>query len=260
MDSSRVSRCVRVGVDGVSRWGLVEGDSVLDLPDGPWGGPPPTGESLGKLEDLELLAPAVPTKIICVGRNYVAHAAEHGVEVPKAPLLFSKPPSSVLDPGREIVLPELSNQVEHEGELALVIGTRCRQVAEEDAWRHVLGITCANDVTARDIQRAEKQWTRAKGFDTFCPLGPWIVAGLGESHVADLEVVCRLNGEVRQRGRTSEMVFPPAFLIAYISAVMTLEPGDVILTGTPAGVSPLALGDVVEVEVEGVGLLSNPVT
>jgi len=232
---------------------------VLELPAGPWGSAPPVGGELGRLSDLELLAPTAPTKIIGVGRNYVAHAAEHGVEVPTAPLLFSKPPSSVLDPGREIVLPSLSQQVEHEGELAVVIGTRCRNIAEEEGWHHVLGITCGNDVTARDIQRADSQWTRGKGFDTFSPLGPWVVAGLDEADVSDLEVVCRVNGEVRQRGRTSEMVFSPARLIAHISAVMTLEPGDVILTGTPAGVSPLAPGDVVEVEVEGVGLLSNPV-
>jgi 2-keto-4-pentenoate hydratase/2-oxohepta-3-ene-1,7-dioic acid hydratase in catechol pathway len=217
------------------------------------------GSELGKLDELELLAPTVPTKIIGVGRNYMAHAAEHGVDVPETPLLFSKPPSSVLGPGGAIVLPDLSRQVEHEGELAVVIGSRCRSVSEEDAWRHVLGITCANDVTARDLQRADAQWTRGKGFDTFCPLGPWIVTGLGEHAVADLEVRCLVNGELRQRGRSSQMVFAPAFLIAHISQVMTLEPGDVILTGTPAGVGSLAPGDVVQVEVEGVGSLSNPV-
>jgi len=242
MDSSRVGRCVRVEVDGVARWGRVDGDSVLDLPEGPWGGLLPTGEVLGTLEDLELLAPTVPTKILCVGLNSLAHTAEN--------------PAGSARLGQELLG---HHTLEHEGELGLVIGTRCRKVAEEDVWRHVLGITCANDVTARDIQRAEKQWTRAKGFDTFCPLGPWIVTGLGETDVADLEVMCRVNSEVRQRGRTSEMVFPPAYLIAYLSAVMTLEPGDVILTGTPAGVSPLTAGDVVEVEVEGVGLLSNTV-
>jgi 2-keto-4-pentenoate hydratase/2-oxohepta-3-ene-1,7-dioic acid hydratase in catechol pathway len=239
---------------------VIRDHAVLELPEGPWGASPRVGSQLGSPAELELLAPTVPTKIIGVGRNYVAHAAEHGVDVPEAPLLFTKPPSSVLGPGGEIVLPAVSKQVEHEGELAVVIGARCRSVIEADAWRHVLGITCGNDVTARDIQRGDAQWTRGKGFDTFCPLGPWVVTGLTEADVADLEVLCRVNGEERQRGRSSEMVFSPASLISYISQVMTLEPGDVILTGTPSGVAPLAAGDEVEVEVEGVGTLSNPVT
>jgi 2-keto-4-pentenoate hydratase/2-oxohepta-3-ene-1,7-dioic acid hydratase in catechol pathway len=179
--------------------------------------------------------------------------------VPKEPLLFFKPPSSVIGPGAPIILPPQSERVEHESELAIVIGRRCRDVTEEAAWGHVLGVTCGNDVTARDLQRQDKLWTRAKGFDTFCPLGPWLVAGLDESDVADLRIVCRVNGEVRQRGRTGEMVFSPAALIAYASSVMTLEPGDVIMTGTPAGVGPLLAGDVVEVAVEGIGVLHNPV-
>jgi 2-keto-4-pentenoate hydratase/2-oxohepta-3-ene-1,7-dioic acid hydratase in catechol pathway len=255
-----VNRVVRVRALGQVRWGVVREGAVLELPDGPWGESPRVGSELGSLDELELLAPTAPTKIIGVGRNYVAHAAEHGVDVPEAPLLFMKPPSSVIGPGGEIVVPALSERVEHEGELAVVIGSRCRAVAESKAWGHVLGISCGNDVTARDIQRADSQWTRGKGFDTFCPIGPWVVTGLAEAGAAELEVQCRVNGEVRQRGRTSQMVFPPASLISYISRVMTLEPGDVILTGTPAGVGPLAPGDVVEVEVEGVGTLSNPVT
>jgi 2-keto-4-pentenoate hydratase/2-oxohepta-3-ene-1,7-dioic acid hydratase in catechol pathway len=149
--------------------------------------------------------------------------------------------------------------VDYEAEMAVVIGRRCRDVAPEEAWKYVWGVTCANDVTARDLQRRDGQWTRAKGFDTFCPVGPWVVIGLSEADVADLEVICRVNGEVRQRGRTSEMAFSPADLIAYSSAVMTLEPGDLLLTGTPAGVGPLHPGDVVEVEVEGIGVLRNPV-
>jgi 2-keto-4-pentenoate hydratase/2-oxohepta-3-ene-1,7-dioic acid hydratase in catechol pathway len=171
----------------------------------------------------------------------------------------SRLPSSVIGPGASIVLPPQSQQVEHEAELAVVIKRRCRGVTPEEAWGYVLGITCGNDVTARDLQRRDDQWTRAKGFDTFCPLGPWLVTGLREEDVADLEVVCRVNGEVRQRGRTREMVFSPAHLIAYTASIMTLEPGDVIMTGTPAGVGPLAAGDVVEVEVEGVGVLRNSV-
>ena len=162
-------------------------------------------------------------------------------------------------PGAEIVLPGLSSQVEHEGELAIVIGTQCRKVSEQDAWSHVLGITCGNDVTARDLQRADSQWTRGKGFDTFCPLGPWISIGLGEEEVADLDVSCAVNHEVRQRANTAQMVFSPALLISYITQVMTLEPGDVIMTGTPSGVGPLHSGDIVTVEVEGVGTLTNPV-
>jgi len=197
---------------------------------------------------------------VCIGRNYAAHAAEHKAEVPKEPLIFFKPPSSVIGPGAPIVLTPQSKQVEHESELVLVIGRRCRNVSADEAWNYVLGVTCGNDVTARDLQRQDSQWTRAKGFDTFCPLGPWLITGLSESEVANLEVTCRVNGEVRQRGNTSEMVFSPAQLIAYISAIMTLEPGDAIMTGTPAGVGPLIEGDEVEVEVAGVGILKNPVT
>ena len=149
--------------------------------------------------------------------------------------------------------------MEHEAELAVVIGKRCRNVSADEAWDYVLGVTCGNDVTARDLQRKDGQWTRGKGFDTFCPLGPWLVTGLTETAISDVEVTCRVNGEVRQQGRTSQMVFSPATLIAYASSVMTLEPGDVFLTGTPAGVGLLTPGDVVEVEVEGIGVLSNPV-
>jgi len=217
------------------------------------------GAEVGRLEELTLLAPAQPTKIICVGRNYPAHAAEHDAQVPTEPLLFLKPPSAVIGCGAPIILPPQSERVEHEAELAVVIGRRCRDIRAQDAWAHVLGVTCANDVTARDLQRRDGQWTRGKGFDTFCPLGPWVVAGVTEEEVADLAVVCRVNGALRQAGRTSEMVFSPAALIAYAAAVMTLEPGDLVLTGTPAGVGPLQPGDVVEIEIEGVGTLHNPV-
>ena len=251
-------RIVRVTTEGGPAWGTVEGNEVRRLPDGPFGSLDP-GESIGLLDDLPLLAPAVPSKIVCVGRNYAAHAAEHGADVPSEPLLFLKPPSSVIAAGAEIVVPELSSKVEHECELALVIGRRCRAVAEDCAWEHVLGVTCGNDVTARDLQRADSQWTRGKGFDTFCPLGPWIVTGLGEERVGHLDVSCTVNGELRQRANTSQMVFSPAFLIAYITQVMTLEPGDVVMTGTPSGVGPLTHGDEVTVEVEGVGKLTNPV-
>jgi len=250
---------VRVAVDGSPRWGAVENEWVYSLcgePFGDW----ERGAEIGRLDGLPLLAPTVPSKIVCVGRNYPAHAAEHGGEVPPEPLLFLKPPSSVIGPGAPIVLPPQSERVDHEAELAIVIGRRCRGVTVQEAWDYVLGMTCGNDVTARDLQRRDGQWTRAKGFDTFCPLGPWLVTGLNEMDVADLEVICRVNGELRQRGRTSEMAFSPAQLIAYTAGIMTLEPGDVIMTGTPAGVGPLAAGDVVEIEVESIGLLRNPVT
>ncbi len=248
----------RVTVDGSPRWGVVKSERVYALNGTPfdnW----ECGDEIGRLEDLQLLAPAMPTKIVCVGRNYPAHAAEHGREVPSEPLLFLKPPSSVIGPGALVALPPQSERVEHEAELAVVIGRRCRDVTVQEAWNYVLGVTCGNDVTARDLQRRDGQWTRAKGFDTFCPLGPWIVTGLSETDVADLEVICRVNGELRQCGHTSEMAFSPVQLIAYTAGIMTLEPGDVIMTGTPAGVGPLVAGDVVEVAVRGIGSLHNPV-
>lgn len=252
-------RWIRYATPNGPRWGILEGEEVRELSGDPfsqW----TVGATVGPLKDIPLLAPVTPTKILCVGRNYPAHAAEHGAEVPAEPLLFFKPPSAVIGPDAPIVLPPLSQQVEYEAELAIVIGRRCRNVRPEEAWAYVLGVTGANDVTARDLQRRDGQWTRAKGFDTFCPVGPWLVVGVTEAEIADRAVLCRVNGEVRQRGRTSEMVFPPAALIAYAASVMTLEPGDLILTGTPAGVGPLHPGDVVEVEVEGVGVLRNPVT
>jgi len=200
-----------------------------------------------------------PGKIVCVGRNYVEHAAELGNVVPERPLLFLKPPSAVIDDGEPIVLPPESRRVEHEGEIGVVIGARLRSCSEVDALSAVAGITCVNDVTARDLQKSDGQWTRAKGFDTFCPLGPRVVP-LGElASLDDLEVVCRVNGAERQRGRAADMAFSIPQLLAYISAVMTLEPGDLVATGTPAGVGPLAGGDVVEVEIPGVGVLTNPV-
>lgn len=198
-----------------------------------------------------------PSKIVCVGRNYVDHAKELGNEVPKAPLLFLKAPSAFIADGDPIVIPVQSQQVEHEAELGIVISERCKNLSEnEDVRRYIKGFTCVNDVTARDVQRSDVQFTRGKSFDTFCPIGPHIATDLD---VADIAVVCRVNGEVRQSGRTSQMVFSPEFSIRYISRQMTLMPGDVIATGTPAGVSKLNAGDVCEVEIEGIGVLSNPV-
>ena len=240
-------------------WVIADGEEVRWLPSSPFFGRVTPGEIVGSDVASKPAAPVTPSKIVCVGRNYVAHAAEHGADVPEEPLLFLKPPSAVVGSGSEILLPTLSQQVEHEGELALVIGSRCRNVGEDVAWRQVFGVTCANDVTARDLQRSDAQWTRGKGFDTFCPLGQWIVTDLTELEIGDVGLRCSVNGAIRQEARTSQMVFSPSFLIAYISRVMTLEPGDVILTGTPAGVSPLRPGDEVTVEIDRVGSLTNPV-
>ncbi|MCL4864764.1 MAG: fumarylacetoacetate hydrolase family protein [Gemmatimonadales bacterium] len=196
-----------------------------------------------------------PSKIVCVGRNYLEHARELGNVVPERPLLFLKPPSALVGPGEAIVLPPQSARVEHEAEIAVVLGKRLRNVSAEEAEAAIGGIACANDVTARDLQATDGQWTRAKGFDTFCPLGP-VRAG---ADWRNLEVICRVNGEVRQHGRSADMAFSIPVLLAYISTVMTLEPGDLVLTGTPAGVSQLVEGDTVEVEIPGVGVLQNPV-
>ena len=210
-----------------------------------------------RLAEAQLLPPVTPSKIVCVGRNYREHAAELGNPMPTEPLLFLKAPSAIVGDGDAIELPEVSERVEHEGELGLVIGRRCRRLsADEDPLSYVLGYTCLNDVTARDLQRKDVQFTRGKSFDTFCPVGPFVVTGLDPS---DLSVETRVNGEVRQSGRTSAMAFPVPHLLRYISHAMTLEPGDLIATGTPAGVGPLRVGDTVEVEVEGVGVLRNPV-
>jgi 2-keto-4-pentenoate hydratase/2-oxohepta-3-ene-1,7-dioic acid hydratase in catechol pathway len=199
-----------------------------------------------------------PSKIVCVGRNYLEHAKELGNEVPERPLIFLKPPSSLVADGETIVLPAASERVEHEGEIAVVIGERARNVAAADAMRYVAGYAALNDVTARDLQRSDDQWTRAKGFDTFCPLGR-ITPVAEVPDPSALEVICRVNGEVRQHGRAADMAFPIPALIEYVTAIMTLEPGDVVATGTPAGVGPLRSGDVVEVEIPGVGSIRNPV-
>lgn len=198
-----------------------------------------------------------PSKIVCVGRNYAAHARELGNDVPERPLLFLKPPSSVIGDDEAIVLPPDSARVEHEAEIGVVIGVRARHVSEADALGAVAGIAPLNDVTARDLQRLDVQFTRSKSYDTFCPVGP--VRPLDGGDWRDLEVVGRVNGTERQRGRASQMVFGIPYLIAYISRIMTLEPGDIIATGTPEGVGPLEDGDVVEVEVEGIGTVRNPV-
>ena len=208
------------------------------------------------LAEVKLLAPSEPSKIVCVGRNYVEHAKELGNEVPKVPLIFLKPPSSIISNGETIFLPSQSAQVEHEGELVVVIGRRGRYITAETARKHILGYTIGNDVTARDLQKSDDQWTRAKGFDTFCSFGPWIDT---EFDPADAILSCRVNGQMRQMASTRDIVFNVPTLMAYISSVMTLEPGNLIFTGTPAGVGELKNGDEVVVEIEGLGVLKNPV-
>jgi 2-keto-4-pentenoate hydratase/2-oxohepta-3-ene-1,7-dioic acid hydratase in catechol pathway len=214
-----------------------------------------------RLEDARLLAPVIPrSKVVCIGKNYADHVEEMknvtGGEAPEEPLLFLKPNTSVIGPGEPILRPAISNRVEHEGELAMVIGAVTKDVSEEDALKHVFGFTCANDVTARDLQIKDGQWTRGKGFDTFCPLGPVIET---DPDLSDARVVTRVNGEVRQEGRTSQLIHSLARIVAFASQAFTLLPGDVILTGTPAGVGLLESGDTVEVEIEGIGILRNPV-
>ncbi len=200
-----------------------------------------------------------PSKIICVGRNYPAHAEELGNTVPQQPLLFFKPPSSLVGDGDAIQLPSASQQVEHEGEIGVVMGKALRRADKATTLDAVAGLTCVNDVTARDLQRTDGQWTRAKGFDTFCPMGPRVVPLADLPPLDELEVICRVNGEERQHGYVHQMAFDIPTILAYISEIMTLEPGDLVATGTPSGVGPLHPGDRVEVEVPGVGVLSNPV-
>lgn len=208
------------------------------------------------IEQVRLLPPVQPGKIVCVGRNYAAHAAEHDAEVPAYPLIFLKPPSSIIGPNDTIYLPPQSEQVEHEGELVVVIGRRGRRIQAADAADHIFGYTVGNDVTARDLQRRDGQWTRGKGFDTFCPLGPWIETDFDP---ADALISCHVNGDLKQMASTRDMVFDISRIIAFASSFMTLEPGDIIMTGTPAGVSPLSPGDVVEVTIDGIGNLRNTV-
>jgi 2-keto-4-pentenoate hydratase/2-oxohepta-3-ene-1,7-dioic acid hydratase in catechol pathway len=208
------------------------------------------------LESVKLLAPSQPSKIVCIGRNYTEHAKELGNEVPQVPLIFMKPPSSIINPGDTIILPPLSKQVEHEAELVAVIGKRGRNIPPEQAKDYILGYTIGNDITARDLQKTDGQWTRAKGFDTFCSFGPWIDT---EFDITDALISCKVSGQPRQMASTRDMVFNVGKLVAFISSVMTLEPGDLIFTGTPAGVGPLHDGDVVEVDIDGLGVLSNPV-
>jgi 2-keto-4-pentenoate hydratase/2-oxohepta-3-ene-1,7-dioic acid hydratase in catechol pathway len=248
-------RIVRYRHDGEVEFGVLEGEVVEAITPHPFGPFQYTGNR-ADVGDVKLLAPVLPTKVVGVGRNYADHAQELGNEVPSTPVIFLKPSTAVIGPGDPIVYPNGVDRVDYEGELAVIVGKVGRRLREEDALQGVLGFTCANDVTARTLQATDGQWTRAKGFDTFCPLGPWIETDLDSS---DLAVRTVVNDEQRQSSRTSLLERSVAALLAFISSVMTLLPGDVVLTGTPAGVGPLTVGDRVEVEVEGVGVLANPV-
>jgi 2-keto-4-pentenoate hydratase/2-oxohepta-3-ene-1,7-dioic acid hydratase in catechol pathway len=258
-------RIARFSLDGNVAFGAVEGEEsqpdglVIDIIKGiPFADFELSGTKV-PLSKVRLLPPVLPSKVVAIGRNYAAHAAELGNEVPDAPFAFFKPSTSVVGPGDPVRYPSFSRELHHEAELAVVIGRLCREVPRERAHEVILGYTCANDLTARDVQRAEKQWARAKGFDGSCPLGPWVETGIGLEAAGDLAITCTVGGELRQAGRTGQMIHGIADLIVNITEAMTLLPGDVILTGTPAGVGPLDVGDEVAVSIEGIGTLTNKV-
>lgn len=247
-------RVVRIFHEEDVRYGLADESSVTLISDEPFAAWEPEG--IVALPHAQLLAPTVPTKIVCAGLNYKAHAREMGYELPAEPVIFLKPPTSVVGHGAEIRIPDGHDVVDYEAELALVIGRRAHKVTSEQARTHVLGCTCANDVTSRVLQQRDGQWTRAKGFDTFCPLGPWVETDVDPR---DTTLESYVNGERRQSTSTSDMIFDPYELVSFVSGVMTLLPGDVVLTGTPAGIGPLHRGDVVEIRIGGIGSLINRV-
>jgi 2-keto-4-pentenoate hydratase/2-oxohepta-3-ene-1,7-dioic acid hydratase in catechol pathway len=248
-------RIVRYSHDGQMSFGVLEGETIAAITPHPFAPFEYSGERLA-LDEVRLLAPVLPTKVVAVGKNYADHAKEMGDDVPEEPIIFLKPSTSVVGPGDPIIYPAGVDRVDFEGELAVIVGKMARRLDEANALQVVLGFTCANDVTARNLQASDGQWTRAKGFDTFCPLGPWIETDLDSS---DLAVRTLVNDEQRQFSRTSMLVTSVARLLSFISGVMTLLPGDVILTGTPAGIGALSPGDRVEVEIEGIGVLTNRV-
>ena len=250
-------KIVRVDTDAADiSYGAVEPEGIRLHRGTPFVAWEPT-ETVLRWDEARLLAPVIPTKIVAIGKNYADHAEEMGSELPEAPIIFLKPPTSVIGPLHGVRLPPESSEVHHEAELAVVIGKVTRNVKIEDVGPHILGYTAANDVTARDLQRQDGQWARAKGFDTFCPLGPAIDTELDPQE--GLSITCRVNDELRQAGSTSDLVFGVGELVSFISGVMTLLPGDVVLTGTPSGVGPVVAGDRMEVEIEGIGVLVNPV-
>lgn len=240
--------------DGAA-YGVLRDDTVNELSDAPWSGGSETGRSF-PLNDVILAAPVEPSKIICIGLNYHAHvqASQSADQAPEYPLIFLKPPSSIIGPGEAIVHPPQAQRVDYEAELGIVISKQACGIRPEDAEEHIFGFTCVNDVTARDLQKKDGQWSRAKGFDTFCPVGPWVVTDI---NYRDVLVEGILNGEVKQSGRTSLMIFDIPYLVSYISTVMTLNPGDLIPTGTPAGIAPMKSGDEIEIRIEQIGSLKN---
>jgi 2-keto-4-pentenoate hydratase/2-oxohepta-3-ene-1,7-dioic acid hydratase in catechol pathway len=252
-----MQRFVRVEYEGRAFWGEITDDRVVELDQPCWLSPSPTGPAI-PLADVKYLCPVQPTKIILVGLNYRAHVShsQSATEAPQNPVLFMKPPSSLLPANGQIVYPDGVDRVDYEAELAVVMGRRGRRIPPDEVPNHILGYTCLNDVTARRIQKQDGQWTRGKGYDTFCPIGPEVVTGIDPS---DLLVEAYLNGERKQSGRTSQMIFPVPELVSFISDVMTLEPGDVISTGTPEGIDPMQRGDTIEVRIEKVGSLVNTV-
>ncbi len=245
----------RFSYGGPVAYGILE-DENIRLIDGTPFNPFTATEKMYPLEKMRLLEPVWPSKVVAVGLNYTDHAREIGMQIPEEPLIFLKPPSTIIGTDDDIIYPAMSKWVEYEAELAIVIKDTARQVPITKALNHILGYTCANDVTARDLQKKDGQWTRAKGFDTFCPIGPYIVTDI-EPHRLDIEL--KLNGEVKQSSNTSNMHFKPEFLVSFVSHIMTLCPGDIILTGTPPGVGPIVPGDEVEVTIEGIGTLRNKV-
>ncbi|HEY6634808.1 MAG TPA: fumarylacetoacetate hydrolase family protein [Acidimicrobiia bacterium] len=249
-------KIVRIKSGDDITYGVADTEGVLVYRGSPFVAWEPT-EVVVPWPSVTLLAPVFPTKVLCVGRNYEDHASEMGNPLPEEPLIFMKPATSVIGPNANVVHPTISNELHHEAELAVVISKPARNVKAEDASQYIFGYTAANDVTARDLQARDRQWTRAKGFDTFCPLGPAIETELDP--LERLAVICRVNGEVRQAGFTSDMVFGVGELIEFITAFTTLLPGDVVLTGTPSGVGKVEVGDLMEVEVDGIGILANPV-
>lgn len=249
-------RIARFSYCGHSSWGVIENDQVCFLAGDPFCGRINRSGEKAPLEAVGLLAPCQASKIVCVGLNYRDHAAELNMKPPTEPILILKPTTAVIGPGDEIVYTPLSSQVDYEAELAVVIGKKARNVPIEEAADHILGYTCVNDVTARDLQRRDGQWVRSKSFDTFCPMGPWIETDLDP---CNLKIEALLNGEVKQSSRTSCQIFSPGYLVSYISQIMTLLPGDVISTGTPIGIGPMQVGDEIEVRIEGIGSLKNRV-
>jgi 2-keto-4-pentenoate hydratase/2-oxohepta-3-ene-1,7-dioic acid hydratase in catechol pathway len=253
---------VRIPVASDLRYGRVEGDKVLLLDRAPWQGGTPTGETIGT-DVARRMAPVEPSKIVGIGSNYRAHAIEIGKPIPKEPLLFLKPPSSVIGPDAAIVRPTGYERTDFEGELGVVMGKRARKVSAKDALTYVFGYTVVNDVTVRDLQQRDVQFTRAKGFDTFCPVGPVVVGADARDGTSidpgKLAIFTRVNGDLKQDSSTADLIFDVPTLISFVSHVMTLEPGDLISTGTPPGVGPIQPGDRVEIEIENIGVLANPV-